>query len=73
MVLLSEIWNSETGWWLAIILGIVGSAIIGILIYLAQRTRKQITYQILSDAPIVNIDKKVEGKVRACKEITFCG
>ncbi len=64
MILLSEIWNRETGWWLAIILGIIGSAIIGILIYFAQRIRKQITYQILSDAPIVNIDKKVEGKVR---------
>src|SRR6266566_7698012 len=58
------LWNSETGWWLAIILGIIGSGIIGVWIYRATRPRKQITYQILSDAPIVNIDKKVEGKVR---------
>lgn len=64
MILLSEVWNSETGWWLAIILGVIGSGIIGVWIYRATRPRKQITYQILSDAPIVNIDKKVEGKVR---------
>lgn len=67
MILLSEVWNSETGWWLAIILGVIGSSIIGVWIYRATRPRKQITYQILSDTPIVSIDKKVEDKVR----ITF--
>jgi hypothetical protein len=64
MVLLSDPWWLDPGWWLAIVLGIVGSGFIGVLIYRKQRTRKQITYQIISDAPIVNIDKRVEGKVK---------
>ena len=64
MILLSEVWYSAPGWWLAIILGIIGSGIIGVLIYRKQRNLKQVTYQVLSDAPTVNIDKRVEGKVK---------
>jgi hypothetical protein len=64
MVLMSEVWYSEPGWWLALILGIIGSGITGVLIYRVTRERKQITYQILSDAPIVNIDKRVKDIVR---------
>lgn len=64
MIFLSVSWLSDPGWWLAIFFGIAGSGIIGILIYRRQRTRKQITYQILSDAPIVNIDMRVAEKVK---------
>jgi hypothetical protein len=64
MILLSEVWWGDPGWWLAITIGIIGSGIIAVLIYRKQRTRKQITFQVLSDAPTVNIDKRVEGKVK---------
>jgi hypothetical protein len=64
MMLLSEVWWSDPGWWLAIAISTIGSGIIALLIYRKQRARKQMTFQVLSDAPTVNIDKRVEDKVK---------
>src|SRR5260370_13588583 len=64
----SSIWNFLSGIGAIIALPI---ALAGIVLgYRQQRRRKEITYQLVSDAPIANIHKIVENRVRVFIENT---
>jgi len=42
--------------------GVIG-AIVAYWVYRAQRSKREITYQVISDAPVINIDKAVADRV----------
>jgi len=46
----------------ALLVGI-GTAIVAIIIFRKQRNRREITYEVLSDAPLASINKAVENRV----------
>ena len=67
IVLLSGAWWNDPSW-ISIFVGAIG-IVIGIIFpiifyYRKQRTHKAITYEVISDAPIVDIDKRVKGKIK---------
>jgi hypothetical protein len=63
MIFLSNSWWSDFLGFLGVIITII-SFIFAIVFYRRQRIFKEISYQVLSDAPIVNIDKRVKDKIR---------
>src|SRR5437660_3881886 len=46
-----------------LLVGIIG-ATVAYWIYRRQRSKKEITYQVISDAPIANINKEVKDRVK---------
>ena len=66
MILLDDVlWTNPL--FLAI-LGIITTVVIGIPVYLKKPPRKEISYQVVSDAPIANVDRRVEDKVKLIYE-----
>jgi hypothetical protein len=70
MILLNGVWWTDLFSWVNAvgIPGIIATLIVAIVIYRMQRPRKEISYQVVSDAPLANVDRRVEDKVKLIYE-----
>ena len=53
---------------LDLIIGIIVTIVVAFVVYLKQRSRKEIAYDVIANTPVLSIDKEVKGKLQVLYE-----